>query len=164
MATSQHLRQLLRNMTQPSVYALLVELDHPELAQPVRVVRAPTPVVSEGNTYMPARFALSLPDERTDTVVATRIQFDNVDKELYKSLRNLVGNITMRLRVVLAETPDVVEMGPMELVIRTLTFDARKVEGTATYHDFLQHRFPADLMTSTTVPGIFVRAPITEVS
>lgn len=137
------------------VFLLLLTIDHPDLAQPIRVVRNGEDVTSRGNTYSACAFDVALPDERSDRPPRVQLVLDNVDRAITQALRPLTSPPTVTLEVVLASSPDTVEAGPYEFTVRNVVYDAHVVTAELAYEDVLNLRFPADRFTPNLFPGLF---------
>jgi hypothetical protein len=107
--------------------------------------------------YVPFPFDVILPDESDDAVPRVTLRIDNVDRRIVSELRSVVTNVpvTVRMTVVLASSPDTIEVGPMEFSLRDVEYTATTVEGTLLYEDVLNESFPADSFTPSRFPGLF---------
>jgi hypothetical protein len=139
------------------VFVVLLDLEHPNFAGTIRVCSNDIPVSSRGNLYVPFPFDVILPDESDDAVPRVTLRIDNVDRRIVSELRSVVTNVpvTVRMTVVLASSPDTIEVGPMEFSLRDVEYTATTVEGTLLYEDVLNESFPADSFTPSRFPGLF---------
>lgn len=136
------------------VWLCLIEIQHPNLAQPFRVVNNTEDIVSNGNTYLKAAFQLTLPDD-IDEAPSVNIEIDNVDRLIVDLARSISSPATVLLTVVLADTPNVAEAGPFEMRLVRVSYDKLKVTGTMIYEDILQEQFPAKTFNPARYPGLF---------
>jgi hypothetical protein len=138
------------------VFVLLLELDHANFTAIIRVCSDNLPVVAGGYTYSPFPFEITLPDESEETPPRVTLKIDNVDRRIVQEVRKVTGNpITVRLRVVLASSPDTIEAGPFEFSLRDVEYDAKVITGTLMFEDLLNESFPADSFTPARFKGLF---------
>lgn len=139
------------------VFVVLLELEHPNFAGIIRVCSNDLPIASRGNTYVPFPFEIILPDESEDSAPRVTLRIDNVDRRIVSELRSVVSTVpvTIRLFIVLASSPDTLEVGPMEFSLRDVEFTATTVEGTLLYEDVLNESFPADSFSPARFPALF---------
>lgn len=136
---------------------VLLELSHPEFADVIRVCSNDLAIVSRGSTYVPFPFDIVLPDDADDAVPRVTLRIDNVDRRIVQELRGISGGspVSVALFVVLASSPNVVEIGPLEFTLRDAEYSAATVEGTLLYEDVLNKPFPAESFTPPRFPALF---------
>ena len=61
---------------------ILLEISHPQLTQPVRVVNDTQDLLSNGNTYVGFPFRCVLPDDFENQLPKARLAIDNVSRDL----------------------------------------------------------------------------------
>lgn len=145
------------------VWRLLVTIDHPQLAAPIRVVNdvvAADPegnrtVASRGATFVCYPFDIDLPGDDAESVARTTIQIDNVDREIIDNLRAISTPCAVTLEVVTAQEPDDVQAGPFELSLVAAEYDALTISGDLTVEDWLSAPFPADRYSPNDYPALF---------
>jgi len=137
-------------------FLMLIALTHPDLPTPIRVTSDGVQTVSGGETYLPCPFNITLPSETDESPPEIRLVIDNVDRSLVQSIRALGGDpLGVRLEVVLASTPNVIEAGPFDFSMRDVQYDAAAIEGTLKYDDFLNEPYPGDRFTPSTARSLF---------
>lgn len=137
-------------------FLVLLTLSHPDLAQPIRVTSDGKDTPSRGSTYLQYPFEVTLPDEGDEAPPSVSLRIDNVDRQIVAAVRGITGDaITVRLEVVLASTPDVVEAGPYDFALREVSYDAQTIEGTLHYEDIIAEPYPGDSFTPSRFPGQF---------
>ena len=119
---------LLRQQTE-QVFLLLVEIDHADLASPIRLVNNYESIVSNGETYVAAAFAFTPPVEEDGTIKNSRITFDNVDRAIVEAVRAISSPPTVDVSVIRAAAADTVEAGPWTFYLRAVNYDAHIVSG-----------------------------------
>jgi hypothetical protein len=136
------------------VWLCLIEIQHPNLSTPYRIVNNTEDVISNGNTYLKAAFNLTLPDD-VDEAPSVNIEIDNVDRLIVDLARSVSSPATVYLTVVLADTPNIAEAGPFEMRLVRVGYDRFKVSGTLIYEDVLNEQFPARTFNPARYPGLF---------
>lgn len=138
------------------VFVLLLELEHPQFSEIVRVSSDNLPTISGGYTFSPFPFEITLPDESEEAPPRVTLKIDNVDRRITQEIRRVYGDpVTVRLRVVLASSPDTIEAGPFEFSLREIEYDSRSISGVLMFEDLLNESFPADSFTPARFPGLF---------
>jgi len=89
----------------------LMEITHPQLEIPVRVVRDTVDLVSNGETFVAFAFDIQLPDDVAGQLPRCPIRIDNVGRELTQWLDASSGGIGSQVRVmqVMRDDPDTIE-------------------------------------------------------
>lgn len=115
--------------------------------------------VSNGITYQPFPFEITLPDDDPDQVPSCSLTLDNIDRSMVAAVRGM-GNVpaTIELQVAMSDTPDVVEMAVGPLTLRDVNYDALTVMGTLRFEEILNEPYPGDIVTPATLPGVFLLA------
>lgn len=134
----------------------LLTITHATLAQPIRVVSNMVDIVSRGNLYTAWPFDVVFPEDREDQLPQVRLRLDNIDASIGKALRAIRGRgPNVRLEAVLASSPDTVEAGPIDVVLKERDIDAGVVSGVLGAEDLLNEPFPADLFTPDKFAGLY---------
>ena len=137
------------------VWLALIELTHASFGSPIRLVRNNASIVHAGNTYSAFPFSVMLPDDEPEIVPVVRWVAYNVDQSLTTALRSVTGPITGKLSYVLADTPDIVEIGPMEMQMSGFEFDSLTISGNMTIEPVLDALFGSKRMDGGNAPGLF---------
>lgn len=140
-------------------FVVLLRLMHMSLPDTIRVASAGEDLVSRGDTYQWFPFRITLADEVDEAPRAVRLSIDNVDRRIVEAVRPLAGDIAVEIEVVLASSPDTVEVGPVHLTLRDVEYDRLVVEGTLQPEDILNEPWPAYSYTPSWFPGKFRGAP-----
>jgi hypothetical protein len=132
---------------------LVIECD--DLDAPLRIVSNTEDIVSNGETYTAYPFEMDLPPQDDEVTISTRIQIDNVDLDIMKTLRAVTGRPKLTLSIVLARTPDILERGPMEFDLETIDYDAATIEGSLVFDSILEEPSGAYSFTPQYFPALF---------
>jgi hypothetical protein len=115
------------------------------------------PVVSNGVVYNPVSFSLALPSQGVDGgTQSCKLSIDNVDRRIMEEVTKALGKtITADISIILASTPDVIERGPINVILRDVTADKSTVE--ANLYDFYLYdrNIPEGRYTPEDFPGLF---------
>lgn len=140
------------------VFLILLTIAHPTLPQPLRVTSDGRDTVSRGERFQRFPFEITMPESTDAAPPTVALRICNVDRRITEAVRVAVGEgtpIAVRMEVVLASSPDVVECGPFDFKLREVTYDAIVVEGSLRMEDLLNDRFPVLEFTPASHPGLF---------
>lgn len=137
------------------VFLFLLTLNHPELSAPIRVVNNTEDLVSNGHNYTAFPFNLVLPQDDGDTLPQVIITLSNVTLEFIDEIRSLTGALDVTLQVVLASSPNYVEMSIEGMKTYTINYDAQTIQAVCQVEDVLNMSFPNELYLPSNFPGLF---------
>ncbi len=134
----------------------LLEITHPQLAVPVRVVRDAQNIVSNGNEFIACWFDVQLPTDLENALPQAPIKVDNVGKELVQWLEASDGGKGAQVRVmqIMRDAPDVLE-ADMTLDLLQVRQNGAFVMGQIGYEDTLNLPALAAHFRPDNTPGIF---------
>tara|TARA_Y100000815_G_scaffold275364_1_gene313089 strand:+ start:2261 stop:2731 length:471 start_codon:yes stop_codon:yes gene_type:complete len=137
------------------VFVPIVKLTHVQWADSVRWVRDTVALSHAGETYKPFPFDLALPEDKDEGFPVLRFTAQNVTREIIRQMRKVRNEVLGEVSWVLAATPDVVEMGPFEVQITGIEYDALTINGVMTIEPILEEQFGFLEMTPSVCPGLF---------
>ena len=133
-----------------------VKISHPALVSDLRFVNNTESITRADGVYNPAAFEFRLPNDRDDEVPQGQIVLDNTDRQIIQAIRPLQQAPTLEINLVLSDTPDVDEIGPMTFTLKKFQYNDSTISGTLSYEeDFLNDTFPKETFNPRTTPGIF---------
>ena len=135
---------------------VLIEITHPQLAQPYRVVNDAQDLVSNGNNYTACGFEVTLPDDVAGSMPRAPIAIDNIGGELRAWLDASLGgrDASMRMMQVMRGTPNVIEQEfTLDLLNTRMGMD--RIQGELGYENVLDQPALAATYTPETAPGLF---------
>lgn len=139
------------------VFVPCLNINHPTFANPIRLAMNTEPVVRADGTYQPYAFQINLPDQRDDQLPQVTLTVDNTDLQVNNAIRTLQGPPTVTMDVVMASSPDTVEIGPFNYNLTSATADANTIQGVLGFEDdVFSQQVPAQLYTPTNSPGLFL--------
>jgi hypothetical protein len=123
----------------------------------LRAVNNTEPVVRDGATFHPYPFEPVLPEDTDTAANGVTLRVDNCDRQVLRALREYQGVPQCTLEVILASSPETVEVGPFEFSVLAFDADALTINVQLGYEeDFLNQAVPAQTYTPSNSPGIFV--------
>lgn len=137
-----------------SAFLILLTIDHDDLATPIRVTSDAVDTVSNGDTYSPFPFLISLPNETDDELARVKLTIDAIDRSIIETIRSLSSAPTVEMNVVLSDDTDTVEAGPFNFTLRNVEYDALAVTGDLQFEDILNQQWPADSFDPVNYPGL----------
>lgn len=134
----------------------LLEITHPQLAVPVRVVRDTQNIVSNGNTFIALAFEISLPDDVQGKQPRAPLRIDNVGRELTQWLEASQGGRGAQVRVmqVMRDDPNTLEYD-VTLDLLNVRQNGAFVTGELGYENTLDLPALAATYRPDNTPGIF---------
>lgn len=137
------------------VFLLLLVIDHSSLANPIRVVNNYSSLSSGGYVYTAFPFRVDLPQDSPDELPSVTLQIDNVSRDIAAAIRTITGKPSATLSVVLASSPDTIEVGPLPCSITNIDVTGTLITAHMGGEDMLNTRYPKDSITPQTFPGLF---------
>jgi len=135
-------------------WLVLLIVDHPDFADPLRFVNSIDPVVSNGEDFVPFPFEIEWPNDDPERAPEARLRIDNITRDIVIAVRDLQSPPTARFQVVLSDAPDVVEMDVTGYTLRNAEWDASTVTFTLKAEDLVTE--PISLvMTPARFPALF---------
>ena len=123
--------------------------------EPIRLVNNNEPVVSNGLTYMPYPFSLTLPLDTGDKIPQITLTIDNVDQMLVDAIREMEIAPTVRVQLITSSFPDIVEKDLDFLKLRNVSYDAMSITGTLEVASIWARKFPSEHVDPTKYPALF---------
>lgn len=155
MTVSPTATQALLAPTTDEAFLFLCQINHSSLTEPIRVVNNWEDCVSNGDTYIKFSFRVTLPDDSADNMPRPTLEIDNVDRAIYDAVRAMDSPATVSISIVMASTPDVIEMGPLVFTMRRVESDATTVKGELALEELWAEPFPGDSFNPSNYPGLF---------
>jgi hypothetical protein len=158
--------------TTSEVEVALFMITHPELAKPIRLSTDPTERVTadplmygtrsawmdSNPSTQPFLFVLAsaqLPSDLEDAPAAATIVLENVDNDIAILLRSFTERPTVHMAVVLASSPDLVELEYRGLRIIGAEGNAGEVSLSLSRAPIEDETVPMDRFTKDRFPGLF---------
>jgi hypothetical protein len=110
---------------------------------------------SRGQLYQAFPMQIKLPNDDGETVREVSIEFDNVSLELIQELRSVIDPMDVKIEMILASTPDEVQLSLEELKMKSVIYDKQKVSAKLYMDSFLNVELTSEKYTPTIYPGLF---------
>lgn len=136
-------------------FLTLVTLTHESFTAPIRLVNNTKDIVSRGNTFAAFPMKIRLPMDDGETARDFSIQFDNVSLELIEEIRTVTTQISVKLEMILASLPDVVQMAQDELAINSVTYNSQSIVAKIVLDSFLNVEMTSERYNPSNFPGLF---------
>lgn len=130
-----------------SAWLFLVEIMHPDIPESIKWVNNTEPIISNGQEYEPYPFTLELAIDDEANLPEVRMLLDNVERALIALSRASEIAPEFIIRLVLSDTPDVVEIEVVGLTLLDISYDAFQMTGTLYADDLLNTRYPKDVVS-----------------
>jgi hypothetical protein len=137
------------------VFLFLLTLSHPDLETPIRVVNNTENISSNERLYTAFPFNLVLPQDDGESLPQVVISLSNVTLEFIDQIRGLTGALDVRLDVVLASSPNTIEMSIDGMKTSIINYDAQNIQATCQIEDVLNMSFPSEIYLPSNFPGLF---------
>ena len=108
---SAQYKSTLAKVSMEETPLILLEINHPDLDAPIRVVNDTTDITSNGNLFLAFPFNCILPDDYENRLPRARLSISNVGRDLMQWLEISDGGIgaTAKFQQVMRSRPDQVE-------------------------------------------------------
>ena len=152
---SDPFRQVVFAQETGEAILVLLEIDHPDLSEPIRVVNNDVDVASNGTTYVAFPFEIELPTDSDDKAPAARLTIDNVDRQIAETIRIIQSPPSVNMKVVLGSDTDTIEAEFPEFRLRNVRVTAQTVQGDLTIEQFAAEPYPSARFVPSLFSGLF---------
>jgi len=136
-------------------FLTLITLSHPDFSSDIRLVNNTVDIISRGNTFVAFPVNIILPSDDGESTREVTITFDNVSRELMNEFRTIITPIDVRLEMILASIPDIVQIELAELKIQSISYDSKKVAAKLVMDNFLNVEMTSERYTPESYRGLF---------
>lgn len=136
-------------------FLTLLTLSHLETSWAARLVNNSSDIVSNGYTFTAFPMKIKLPVDDGEQARDFTITIDNVSLELIQTLRTVTTAINVKIEMVLASMPNVVQLSFDDLQIRTIAYDAKQITAKIVLDNFLTVGMTSERYNPTNFPGLF---------
>ncbi len=152
-AISDALKAELFKQESGDPFLTLVTLTH--VAFTARLVNNSSDIVSNGFTFTAFPMKIRLPVDDGQTVRDLTIDFDNASLDLIANFRSVTDSIGVKIEMVLASMPDVIQISYDDLLIKNIAYTATKVSAAISMDNFLSIEMTSERYAPTNFPGLF---------
>lgn len=137
------------------VFLTLLTIQHIDLDSPIRIVANNQDIVSRGDSYLALGFEITLPQDDGETIPQVQLSIDNVDREITETIRSLTSSPSITLEVIMASSPDAVELVIYDMMLDSVTYDDTTITGSLVVEDILNQSFPSSVIDPQQYKGLF---------
>lgn len=148
-------RAALYSQQTGEVFLELISVEHEDLAEPMRFVYNTEEIVHLGNTYYPAAFRYEAAGDVEGQARSARLTIGNIDRQIVEVIRSIKSPPTIVATVVMASSPDVIEVGPYTYILRDVKYNAHIISGELYDGDNGQVAVPGLTYTPYDFPGLY---------
>lgn len=156
---SSTLKQAVFAQETDKVFLILLKVNHADLDSPIRVVNNYSNITSTADggsqEYVGYPFEINLPEDTSENIPEVSLTIDNIDRQIVEAVRTCTGPPTATIWVVLSDSPNTIEYGPLEMTIRSTQYNAMTVTATIAPDNVLNEPYPGDLYSPQNFPGLF---------
>lgn len=134
-------------------FLTLVTLSHESFI--ARLVNNSKDIVSNGFIFTAFPMKIRLPLDDGESARDFSLEFDNVSLELIQNLRSVTGSIGVTIQLILASTPDTIQMEHTDLFIKTISYNAKTISARIVMDNFLAVEMTSERYTPSLYPGMF---------
>lgn len=135
-------------------FLVLFTLTHADF-DTIRLVNNSETIISRGDTFLAFPISMILPVDDGQTAREVTIDFDNVSLELIDAIRTVTTQIDVKMEMVLASMPDIVQMGIDELKITNISYNKQRISARLFLDTFLSTEMTSEKYDPSNFPGIF---------
>lgn len=147
------------------VVIALLTITHPDMSSPLYLSSDPTVRISDdpllyatasrSNSYIFLPFTFTLPDDKSDSTPRVEIVFDNINRQMISLLRSISSPPSVLMEVVLASSPDLVEISLPSMILSDVTMSDTTISASLVTDHLINEPFPAGAFTPGYFPGLF---------
>ena len=136
------------------VFIVLLTVDSPDLASPLRFSSDAVDTTSRGDLYIAFPFAAVLPSDEPGRLRDLQLSVDNVDRQVVAALRSSREGITVKMEIIVASEPDDVQ-AEFDFDVASASYGDTEATMTLSFDSILDEQFPGKRFTPTVAPGLF---------
>lgn len=146
------------------VFVILLTISHSSFDDDIRLCSDPTELLPLANVrgilsrglefvYMP--FNITFPQQDDTNISRATLSIDNVDREIVSAVRAADSEVYVKIEVVLASTPDSLEVSIEDFKLMSVDYTSAAVSGELSMEYYDLEPFPSMRFTPSVFPGAF---------
>lgn len=149
-------KSTLAGTSAPESPLLLLEINHPALPEPVRVIQDNQNLTCNGHKYIACPFRCELPDDFEAQLPRATLAIDNIGKELMYWIETSAGGqgSVVTFRQVMCSRPDLIEWS-ITMNLYNVSANFKEVTGDLGYDNLFGRPAVQMLYKPDTAPGCF---------
>lgn len=141
------LRSMLSEQVE-EVFLKIMVIEHPDLAEPLRIVADRKELTRSDGVYDPLGFTFALPNDEEENIGTINMIIPTVGLEIVQALRSTNDPFTATLSIVRESAPDTVEVGPFVFESLGVNFDSGFATVTLAFNrNMFEDMFPKDIFS-----------------
>lgn len=136
-------------------FLCLLTISHADFAQDIRLVNNTEDITSRGDLYQAFAFKVRLAADDKDARRDVSVELDNASLEFIDELRSITSPLSVKLELILASQPDVVQIEQGNLKTEGFTYNKTSIRFTLTLDDFLNTKMTSESYDPQNFPGLF---------
>ena len=113
-------------------------------------------IVSRGETYTAAGFTIVLPEQTDSAPRPCKLAIDNTDLAIFQIIKQAAGQtVTFSVCVIMADSPDTWERGPLNYKLRNVRVTKESIEGDVYDFYLADRKFPRWTYTPEDFEGMY---------
>ncbi len=136
-------------------FLTLVTLSHTSFTSDVTLVNNTKDIVSRGITFEAFPMKIRFPVDDGETARTFAIDFDNASLELITQIRMVTTQIGVKVEMILASLPDVVQIEQDDLFVASLTYTKSKITAAIVMDSFLNVAMTSEQYNPNNFSGLF---------
>jgi len=155
--TIKNKKEVLQQQTEKTFLTLLdiVYIDRTGKERSMHYVDDYFSIISNDVVYDPAAFKADFGGDNEDGVPDVTISFDTGDLSVVRFLDEQDVTPKIRMSVIASDTPDIVEIGPVEYEIKDYSVEGTSVSLSLAAEPLLEEPIPGIRFTPLSTPGLF---------
>jgi hypothetical protein len=140
-----------------SIFPLLIEISHPSLTEPFRLVNNTVDLTYNGNVYTAYPFRIDPPDESREEIGNASITIDNIEGQILVALRSYSEAFTVKLIAMFWNDDSGTlfeEIAQWEFQLTNITYNSKTITGQLLYEDRLMNKLPKLTFDPQSFPGV----------
>jgi len=136
-------------------FLTLVTLSHPTFAEDVCLVNNSKNIISRGIEFLAFPMKIRFPMDDGESTRDFTIDFDNASLELIEEIRSVTDKIAIKIEMILASMPDVVQMVQEDLFIGSVSYNSQRITCKVVMDNFLNVELTSERYGPNNFPGLF---------
>ena len=112
-------------------------------------------ITSNGIVFQSFPMTIILPVDDGESLREASIEFDNVSLQLIDEIRTVTSPIDVKIQMILASNPDLVQIELNDLRIRNISYNKQKITAKLIMDDFMSTNLTSEQYVPTIYPGLF---------
>jgi len=135
-------------------FLMLVTLSHTSFGN-ICLVNNSENITSNSIIYTAFPMSIILPADDGEKSREVSIEFDNVSLELVNEIRTVTTPINIKVDMVLASNPNIVQISLDDLKVKNITYDKSRIRAKIIMDDFLSVELTSEKYNPSNFPGLF---------